>query len=275
MISGVVLIVAFLGWFACLARGEMPHGLRNVAAYGLRYTAETFAYLLLVTPTYPTSDPTLPASAGPDTGAPDRTRRRRRPPPLAADDLLPPLPHRAAHGLAAALGNRRGLRGRRPVVLRPRDGPPRSAAAPFPRGVHPVPDPRRRVPLHGREPVPGLHRQARVTRSTCTSRRRIGRAAGSPCSGSSSRCPRSSLNGALNAFCCSRSGSAAGSPRSRSGGCPRACGTQARTRFATTRRSVAYGMLVTGRYPFSGPPTLEPVETSWAEPLPAPVDAPA
>jgi hypothetical protein len=37
----------------------------------------------------------------------------------------------------------------------------------------------------------------------------------------------------------------------------------------------AYATLVTARYPFSGPPTLEPVEATWAEPLPAPVDAPA
>ena len=38
---------------------------------------------------------------------------------------------------------------------------------------------------------------------------------------------------------------------------------------------VSYLMLLTDRYPFSGPPTLEPAETPWAEPLPAPVDAPA
>jgi hypothetical protein len=37
----------------------------------------------------------------------------------------------------------------------------------------------------------------------------------------------------------------------------------------------AYLLLLTGSYPFSGPPTLEPVETSWVDPLPAPVDAPA
>jgi hypothetical protein len=37
----------------------------------------------------------------------------------------------------------------------------------------------------------------------------------------------------------------------------------------------AYATLVTDRYPFSGPPTLEPVETSWADSLPTPVDAPA
>jgi hypothetical protein len=37
----------------------------------------------------------------------------------------------------------------------------------------------------------------------------------------------------------------------------------------------AYGTLVTGRYPFSGPPTLEPDETPWAEPPLAPFDASA
>ena len=37
----------------------------------------------------------------------------------------------------------------------------------------------------------------------------------------------------------------------------------------------AYACSLTDRYPFSGPPTLEPVETAWAELPPAPVDAPA
>ena len=62
--GGVVLTVAFLGWFACLARAQMPRGMRNLAAYGLRYTAEVYLYVLLVTRTYPSSDPTLPPEAG-------------------------------------------------------------------------------------------------------------------------------------------------------------------------------------------------------------------
>ena len=37
----------------------------------------------------------------------------------------------------------------------------------------------------------------------------------------------------------------------------------------------AYGTLVTDRYPFGGPQTVEPLETPWAEPPPAPIDAPA
>jgi hypothetical protein len=62
--GGIVLTVAFLGWFSCLARGRLPRGMRNLSAYGIRYTAEVYLYVLLVTRTYPTSDPTLPPDAG-------------------------------------------------------------------------------------------------------------------------------------------------------------------------------------------------------------------
>ena len=49
---------AFLGWFASLARGGMPKGLRDASAYSLGYTAQWLAYLLLVTDRYPDADPT-------------------------------------------------------------------------------------------------------------------------------------------------------------------------------------------------------------------------
>jgi hypothetical protein len=62
--TGVLMTVAFLGWFACLARAAMPHGFRNLVSYGLRYTAQTFGYLALLTERYPDSDPLLPAEAG-------------------------------------------------------------------------------------------------------------------------------------------------------------------------------------------------------------------
>lgn len=62
--GGIVAVVAFLGWFAALARGRTPRGFRNLAAYGLRYTAEVYAYLLLVTPVYPSTSTTLPSEAG-------------------------------------------------------------------------------------------------------------------------------------------------------------------------------------------------------------------
>jgi hypothetical protein len=50
-------LASFLGWFACLAKGEMPRGLRDTGAYGLGYRAQVYAYLLLVTERYPNSDP--------------------------------------------------------------------------------------------------------------------------------------------------------------------------------------------------------------------------
>ena len=57
---GVVLLVAaFLGWFAALATGRMPLGLRDVGAAAIRYTAQTQSYLYLLTEQYPHSSPIL------------------------------------------------------------------------------------------------------------------------------------------------------------------------------------------------------------------------
>lgn len=56
-VGGVAAVCAFLGWFASLALGRMPLGLRNLASYGLGYTAQAYAYVLLVTDRYPNSDP--------------------------------------------------------------------------------------------------------------------------------------------------------------------------------------------------------------------------
>jgi Domain of unknown function (DUF4389) len=49
---------AILGWFAILARGRMPKGLRDASAYGIGYGAQGLAYLLLITDRYPDADPT-------------------------------------------------------------------------------------------------------------------------------------------------------------------------------------------------------------------------
>ncbi|MCW2968239.1 MAG: hypothetical protein JWM71_2011 [Solirubrobacteraceae bacterium] len=56
---GVLPAVALLGWFACLARARMPRGLRDLLAYALAYGAQTYAYVLFLTPSYPDSDPAL------------------------------------------------------------------------------------------------------------------------------------------------------------------------------------------------------------------------
>jgi hypothetical protein len=61
---------ALLGWFYAMARGRMPRGLRDLAAYALSYAAQTWSYLLLLTDRYPSSDPLtaigqLPARSDP------------------------------------------------------------------------------------------------------------------------------------------------------------------------------------------------------------------
>jgi hypothetical protein len=57
--GGALLVVcAVLGWFASLATGRMPKGLRDAGAYSIGYSAQASAYLLLVTDRYPNADPT-------------------------------------------------------------------------------------------------------------------------------------------------------------------------------------------------------------------------
>jgi hypothetical protein len=55
--GGLLVTVAFLGWFAALARANMPRGLRDAGAYGLSYSAQLTAYFFLLTDRYPNSDP--------------------------------------------------------------------------------------------------------------------------------------------------------------------------------------------------------------------------
>jgi hypothetical protein len=56
-VGGVAAVCAFLGWFAILAIGRMPNGLRDLGGYGLGYTAQAYAYVLLLTDRYPNSHP--------------------------------------------------------------------------------------------------------------------------------------------------------------------------------------------------------------------------
>ena len=46
-------VVAIIAWFACLFTGAMPLGLRNLTAWIVRFTAQTHAYLALLTDRYP------------------------------------------------------------------------------------------------------------------------------------------------------------------------------------------------------------------------------
>ncbi len=54
VVLGVVLqVVAVIAWVICLAIGRIPAGMRDLMAYCLRYQAQTYAYLLLLTSRYP------------------------------------------------------------------------------------------------------------------------------------------------------------------------------------------------------------------------------
>ena len=61
--GGIVATVAFLAWFACVFTARMPQGLRDLAAYCIGYSSQTIGYLLLLTDRYPNSDPAVYPSA--------------------------------------------------------------------------------------------------------------------------------------------------------------------------------------------------------------------
>ena len=49
----VVQIVGLLAWFVALALGRTPRGMENLGLYCLRYQAQTWGYLLILTDRYP------------------------------------------------------------------------------------------------------------------------------------------------------------------------------------------------------------------------------
>ena len=54
---GLAFSIAFFAWFACLVRARMPNGFRDALAYALRYSSQTYGYLLFLTDRYPHADP--------------------------------------------------------------------------------------------------------------------------------------------------------------------------------------------------------------------------
>jgi 2-(1,2-epoxy-1,2-dihydrophenyl)acetyl-CoA isomerase len=53
-VFGVVLqVMALIGWFAALATGRMPKGVRDLMAYCLRYQDQTYAFALFLTDRWP------------------------------------------------------------------------------------------------------------------------------------------------------------------------------------------------------------------------------
>jgi hypothetical protein len=53
VLQQVAWIVAFLAWFYALFTGRMSSGMRDLQVYCLRYQAQTYGYLLLLTQRYP------------------------------------------------------------------------------------------------------------------------------------------------------------------------------------------------------------------------------
>ena len=53
VLQNVAWIVAFLSWFYALFTGRMSKGMRDLLAYCVRYQAQTYGYLLLLTQRYP------------------------------------------------------------------------------------------------------------------------------------------------------------------------------------------------------------------------------
>ena len=58
---GVTIVVAVLCWFVALATGRVPLGMRDLGAASLRYQAQTYGYVFLLTSRYPDSSPALTA----------------------------------------------------------------------------------------------------------------------------------------------------------------------------------------------------------------------
>jgi hypothetical protein len=80
---GLLAVAAALGWFAAIALGRIPRGLRDLVAYALSYGAQLWAYLLILTDRYPSSDPLaavepLPTRADPVRMENDDDLRRSR-----------------------------------------------------------------------------------------------------------------------------------------------------------------------------------------------------
>lgn len=50
-------LATIFAWFVVVVRGRMPRGLRDAIAYAISYIAQFWAYLLVLTDRYPSSDP--------------------------------------------------------------------------------------------------------------------------------------------------------------------------------------------------------------------------
>ncbi len=78
--GGLLIACAVLAWFASLALGRTPRGLRDAVCYALFYNAQLLAYWFVLTDRYPNPDPELALLDAPRSDHPVRLR-------TAAEDL--------------------------------------------------------------------------------------------------------------------------------------------------------------------------------------------
>lgn len=55
VLNQVLLVIALLSWFIAIVMGRIPRGMEQIGLYCLRYQAQTYAYLLIVTDRYPST----------------------------------------------------------------------------------------------------------------------------------------------------------------------------------------------------------------------------
>jgi hypothetical protein len=53
VLANLLQLLGIISWFACLFRGAMPRGLRDIEAWIIRFGAQTHGYVALLTDRYP------------------------------------------------------------------------------------------------------------------------------------------------------------------------------------------------------------------------------
>jgi len=84
VLTFVLYLVSFFLWVVGLILGRSPEGLRNLGAFVIRYWAQTYAYLYLLTDSYPYSGPSEYVEPAPEPEAVFAWPGPLRPPSLSS-----------------------------------------------------------------------------------------------------------------------------------------------------------------------------------------------
>ena len=66
VVAGALFGLSFFAWLACLVKGRMPPGFRDLMAYGIRYALQAWGYFFLLADRYPNADPAQPPAVAPE-----------------------------------------------------------------------------------------------------------------------------------------------------------------------------------------------------------------